>query len=395
MRERRQGSSLKQENKPVQILPGNPIDSLRAFLAVLVLAVPVLSAQEEKLAEADESIEAGDAPAKLGRGDYEGAREDFAARLKADPDDSAAALGLARGWAATGGYKEALGVLQGASKWESSTALQTEAGKIHLQTGKLEQAEALFRKAIELDGDNITALNRLGEVLSLRGLGKQAEKTWNEVIDRVYQGLTADEAEALKADEFVEMGLSLIHLNRFKDADKVMFPQAEEQAEELGWKCQSLLLEWGRIYQDKFNYPDARKSFREALEENPYFSDAMVAMAENYLEDFQLGTKRFVLAEKQLEKALEVNPAHPGAHAALGSFWLTDGNISRARKSFEKSLEINPANLQARGLLAACAYLESDEESFKEQEAAALKQNSECAEFYHTISQAIERRFRY
>ena len=379
----------------MQILPGNPIDSLRAFLAVLVLAVPVLSAQEEKLAEADESIEAGDVPAKLGRGDYEGAREDFAARLKADPDDSAAALGLARGWAATGGYKEALGVLQGASKWESSTALQTEAGKIRLQTGKLEQAEALFRKALELDGDNVTALNRLGEVLSLRGLGKQAEKTWNEVIDRVYQGLTADEAEALEADEFVEMGLSLIHLNRFKDADTVMFPQAEEQAEELGRKCQSLLLEWGRIYQAKFNYPDARKSFREALEENPYFADAMVAMAENYLEDFQVGTGRFDLAEKQLEKALEVNPAHPGAHAALGSFWLTDGNLSRARKSFEKSLEINPANLQARGLLAACAFLKSDEESFKEQEATALKQNSECAEFYHTIAQAIEKRFRY
>ena len=84
----------------MQILPGNPIDSLRAFLAVLVLAVPVLSAQEEKLAEADESIEVEDAPAKLGRGDYEGAREGFAALLKSDPDDSAAALGLARAWAA-------------------------------------------------------------------------------------------------------------------------------------------------------------------------------------------------------------------------------------------------------------------------------------------------------
>lgn len=395
MRERRQGSSLKQENKPVQILPGNLIDSLRVFLAVLVLAVPVLSAQEEEPAGADEPIGAEDARAKLRRGDYEGAREDFAALLKADPDDSVAALGLARASAATGGWEKALTVLQGASKWESSTALQTEAGKIHLQTGKLEQAEALFRKAIELDGDNVTALNRLGEVLSLRGLGKQAEKTWNEVIDRVYQGLTADEAEALEADEFVEMGLSLIHLNRFKDADTVMFPQAEEQAEELGRKCQLLLLEWGRIYQDKYNYPDARKSFREALEANPYFADAMVAMAENYLEDFTVGTGRFDLAEKQLEKALEVNPDHPGAHVALGSLWLSDGNLSRARKSFEKSLEVNPANLQSRGLLAACAFLASDGESFKEQEAAALKQNSECAEFYHTISQAIERRFRY
>ena len=175
-RERRQGSPLKQENKPVQILPGNLIDSLRAFLAVLVLAVPFLSAQEEEPAGADEPIGAGDARAKLRRGDYEGAREDFAALLKVDPDDSAAALGLARAAAATGGWEKALTVLQGAAKWESSTALQTEAGKIRLQTGKLDRAEALFRKALDLDGDNVTALNRLGEVLSLRGFGKRLRK---------------------------------------------------------------------------------------------------------------------------------------------------------------------------------------------------------------------------
>ena len=367
---------------------------LSASALVFLLGFSGLFAQDEKLPEKEPAAAGAEAAGRLRRGDYEGAREDFAARLKADPDDGAAALGLARAAAATGGYEEALAVLQGAAKWESSSALQTEAGKISLKTGKLEQAEALFRKAIELDGDNVTALNRLGEALSQRGRREEAQKSWNEVID-VYQGLSFKEAEALAADEFVEMGLSLIHLNRFKDADEVMFPQAEEQAEEQGQKCQSLLLEWGRIYQDKFNFPDARKSFREALGENPSFADARVAMAENYLEDFQVGTGRFDLAEKQLKKALEVNPAHPGAHAALGSLWLTDGNLSRARKSFEKSLAVNPANLQVRGLLAACAYLQSDEESFKEQAAVALKLNRECAEFYHTVAQAIEKRFRY
>ncbi|MEC9352325.1 MAG: tetratricopeptide repeat protein, partial [Planctomycetota bacterium] len=228
------------------------------------------------------------------------------------------------------------------------------------------------------------------EVLAQRGKKKEAEKSWNKVID-VYQALSFKEAEEVSADEFVEMGLSLIHLNRFKDADKVMFPQAEDQDP----KCQSLLLEWGRIYQAKFNFPDARKNFRDVLEENPSFCDAMVALAENYLEDFQVGTGRYDLAERLLKKALAVNPEHAGAHTAFGSLWLSDGNVSRARKSFEKSLAINPANLRNRGLLAACAYLASDEESFRKQEAAALEVNSECAEFYHTISQAIEKRFRY
>ncbi len=357
---------------------------------VLLLGFTGLSAQDDKLPGNEPADSGAEAASLLRQGDYEGAREGFAARLKTEPEDSAAALGLARAWVATGGYEKALAVLQGSGKWPSSTELQAEAGRIRLQTGRLEEAEALLRKAVELDRKNVTALNRLGEVLSQRGKKEEAEKTWNRVID-VYQGLSFKEAEELSADAFVEMGLSLIHLNRFKDADKVMFPQAEDQDP----KCQSLLLEWGRIYQAKFNYPDARKTFREALEENPFFADALVAMAENYLEDFQVGTVRYDLAEKQLKKALAVNPDHAGAHTAFGGLWLTDGNVSRARKSFEKSLAINPANLRNRGLLAACAYLNNDEDSFSKQEAAALAVNSECAEFYHTISQAIEKRFRY
>ena len=117
----------------------------------------------------------------------------------------------------------------------------------------------------------------------------------------VYQALSFQQAEELEADEFVEMGLALIHLNRFKDADMIMFPQAQDQDA----KCQSLLVEWGRIFQDKFNYPDARKSFREALEENPSFADGLVALAENYLEDFKVGSGRYSMAQKQLEKDME------------------------------------------------------------------------------------------
>jgi len=360
------------------------------FFTVLLLCGPGLLAQDEKPRETEEQATAKQAASSLRGGDYESAREDFSSLLKTSPGDEGLARSLARAWAATGGYQEALDVLKAAAKWESSTKLQAEAGKICLRTGKLDAAESLFRKAIELDGGNVTALNRLGETLSQRGRGKEAAKIWNDVID-VYQELSFQQAEELEADEFVEMGLALIHLNRFKDADMIMFPQAQDQDA----KCQSLLVEWGRIFQDKFNYPDARKSFREALGENPSFADGLVALAENYLEDFQVGSGRYSMAQKQLEKALSVNPEHPGAHKALGSLWLSDGNLPKAGKSFRRSLAINPVNLEARGLLAACFFLDGDEESFAKHEKATLELNGECAEFYHTIARAIESRFRY
>ncbi|MCH2582656.1 MAG: tetratricopeptide repeat protein, partial [Planctomycetes bacterium] len=168
------------------------------FFTALLLAGPGLLAQDEKPREAEGQATAKQAASSLRGGDYESAREDFSSLLKASPGDEGLARGLARAWAATGGYAKALDVLKAAPKWESSTKLQAEAGRVCLRTGKLDVAEALFRRAIELDGGNVTALNRLGETLSQRGRGKAAAKIGHDV-GAVYQALSFQPAAALAA----------------------------------------------------------------------------------------------------------------------------------------------------------------------------------------------------
>lgn len=326
----------------------------------------------------------------LRRGDYEDAVEGFQKELQEDSKRVAAVRGWAEALSATGKYSEALAVLEESELYHSSPDLLCAGGRILLRSGKLEEAESSFRAALKKDPDDVEGLTRLGDLLSHTGRREEAEKLWGTVID-IYQAYSNNEAEELPAEDFVEMGRALVGLNRFKDANRVMFSQAEEKDP----KCPQLLLEWGKIFMEKYNFPDSRDALREAIDQNPRFADARVLMAENYLLDFQVGTQRYELAEKQIEKALEVNPNHAGAYAARGSLWLSDGNLPRAEKDFRKALEVDPASLCARGLLAACHHLSSREQLFAAEEKKAREVNSKPAEFYLTIARAIERRFRY
>jgi tetratricopeptide (TPR) repeat protein len=167
------------------------------------------------------------------------------------------------------------------------------------------------------------------------------------------------------------------------------------QAEEKDPKCLEYLLQGGKAFLAKYNFPGSREYLKEALELNSRFSDARVVLAENYLTDFQAGSKRFDLAEKNIQAALEVNPHCAEAYRARGNLWLTDGNYPRAIKDLQRAIQENPASLKARGLLAAGHYLSGNDEGFAGQEKAARAINPRGAEFFHTVALALERRFRY
>ena len=341
--------------------------------------------------EEEEDADDADDPWVFHRiGGYEDAIELFEKRIAKDPENAEWARGLAQCLEATGEYEAALAALTKSPALAESSTVQSFRGRVLARTGQLKEAETALREAVRLDAKNVEALNRLGRVLRQTGRREEAQATWNQVID-VYQALDYDEAKALPAEGYVEMGLALISLNRYADATDVMFSQAQEQDKTNPF----LLLSWGRAFQDKYDWPAARESYRDAFKENPNYADGRVSLAENYLLDFQVGTARYGLAEKQIQRALDINPKHDGAMVAQGSLWLSDGNIPEALEQFQAALEINPANVRARGLLAACHFLNADKENLERVEKETLAINSQAGEFYHTIANAIERRFRY
>ncbi|MGH9361230.1 MAG: tetratricopeptide repeat protein, partial [Thermoanaerobaculia bacterium] len=234
-------------------------------------------------------------------------------------------------------------------------------------------------------------LVRRGQVEAAQGRHDEARGSFEKAID-IYREIAPEDAEALPAESFVDWALALIGLNRYLDANRIMFDQAQEKDA----KSPQLLLEQGRAFLVKYNFADSREILKEAIEQNPRFADAHAALADNYVIDvFTSGPKRFEEAEKHLQKALEVNPRCAEAYLARGSIWLYDGNYARAIADLERSLSENRASLRARGLLAACLFLQGDRERFAAAEAAARAVNPKAAEFYHTLALALEHRFRY
>lgn len=339
---------------------------------------------------AEERLDPPRAFEALRKGRYEEAIEAFRNWAQADPDAAEPVRGWAEALAALGRYEEALQALRSSKRREASAALRSFEGRVHLRVGALRRAEEAFRAAIEADPESPEAWNRLGESLSKQGRKEEAEAAWKRLV-RIYEAMSPEEAERLRPEDFVEMALALIGLNRWSEANEVMLAQAKEKDE----ACPAALLESGRALLSKYNYPDSRFELRAAIDENPFFADALALLAENQLADFQLGSERFRLAEKFAERALAANPRHAEAYAVRGSLFLYDGQIERAAEDFRRAVETDPSSLRARGLLAACHYLRGDGEALRAAEKDALEVNPRGAGFFHALALAIEGKFRY
>ncbi len=371
---------------------------------VAVLASPLESRAAAALQE-EPAEEPGEEPAEepadptellndgreaLRLGEYEEAADAFQDLLKSGKRREEASVGIARAHRAGGRFDEALAALEAAPGAKMAPRILAEMGEIHLRRGKLAEAREVLELAYKFDRRSPQISYLLGDVYRRSGLLEKARGLFERSID-VYKDMSSEEAEAMRAEAFVYWGLALVGLNRFKDANDIMFSQAAEKDA----KDPSLLLEWGRVFLSKYDFPESRKLYREAIDQNPQYADALVALAENYLTDFQVGTKRFGLAEKYLDRALEVHPGHSGAQTERGYIWYYDGHYDRAVAEFEKALEENPANMKALGLLAATYFVSGQDEAFAGVEKRALELNPKAAPFYHVIAENIENKFRY
>jgi tetratricopeptide (TPR) repeat protein len=331
-------------------------------------------------------------------GEYDEAFENLDKVLTAEPTEEAARLAYAEALVATGKYEDAFARLQAHPEHQSSVRVMAAICELHLRIGQIPEALAAIEIAAKVGAKTAAVTYLRGECLRQQGKLDEARRSFEACID-VYRDLSEDEAAKTSPRDFVYWGLALRGLNRRKEADSLMFPQAEDRVKELAGdediKNAFLYVEWGKLFLATYNFPDSRSFYRDVIDQNPRHVDALVELADNYITDFQEGTKRFDLAEKFVKRALRVNPRCAGAYRVLGRIWFYDGYMDRAVKDFEKALEHNSSDLRTLGMLASSHYVRGDQAAFDATEKRALEINPKGAEFYHTIALAIEQKFRY
>jgi len=187
---------------------------------------------------------------------------------------------------------------------------------------KLQEAELLYRKAIELKPDYIVAISNLGNILRLLGKFQEAELSTLKAIE-----LKPDFANAHS-----NLGSILSDLGRLSEAEA-----SYRKALEIDPNIAETHYNLGNILKNLYKLKDAELSYKKAIEINPTYAEAYSNLGNIFKE---LGKLKD--AELSYKKAIEINPNCANAYLNMGSIFQDLGKLKEAKIYTQKAIEINP-----------------------------------------------------
>jgi adenylate cyclase len=100
----------------------------------------------------------------------------------------------------------------------------------------------------------------------------------------------------------------------------------------------------------------AKEMFKKAIELDPSYADAYIALAKSYTNDLAYGWTEFPerTGQKALDlinKALTLDESNPGAHAMLGAAYVYLGEFDLAFSELQQAIELNPNDASSYGTL--------------------------------------------
>lgn len=232
----------------------------------------------------------------------------------------------------------------------------------HFQQRHWAEAEALYRRAIEIAPNHADALNMLGVVCAERGNPLLALKYIDDAIrvaplNAAYltnrgellrrwgladEGLTfcrrAAELDPASPEARNNLGLALLGKGAWEEA----IPHVQA-ALELRPDMTQARINLGRARKGLRQWEQAEEVFREAVASNPASADAW----------YELGTvqerlDRSRASVESCERALECRAEFPEALVALGDAWTSLGAGDEACSAYRRALQVSPGYAVAR-----------------------------------------------
>ena len=250
-------------------------------------------------------------------------------------------------------------------------ALQTAVE--HHQSGRLAEAEAVYRQILEAQPGNPDALSLLGLVAHQRGMNESAV----ELIERAHR------LGRPQAFSWNSLGMAYFSLNR-PDKAKHCFGKALKLQPHYAEAHNNL----GAAFKALGRSADAVNCYHRAVALRPDYADAYYNLA-NLLED--LG--RMEEAEQSYRRALALQPGLAEAHCNLGSLLMDLGRIDEAEQSIRRAVVLSPESSAMHYRLGATLYdtgrLDEAEQCYRQ--ALALDANHVEAHWALTISRLAPR----
>ncbi len=145
----------------------------------------------------------------------------------------------------------------------------------------------------------------------------------------------------------------------------------------------------GELALAKHDFALAAKSFAAAVRKFPKHTEAHFGLARAFAPSDDGA------AEEEIEKVLELNPNHAGAHLMLADAAIDAEHYAEADKQLAEVLRINPNHAGAHALRSVLAELRSDEKAARAARAAALKLWPTNPEVPHRIGSKLSHKYRF
>ncbi len=195
-------------------------------------------------------------------------------------------------------------------------------GVTFYQSGRLHEAEASLRRALEARPDDAQAHCNLGVTLHDMGRLDEASACYRKAIE-----IKPDLAEA-----HYNLGNTLKDLNRPDEAE-IWYRQALQIKPDYAEAYYNL----GITLEDLERQDEAETCYRRALQIKPDYADA-----HNNLGNLLKATGQLDEAEACFRRALEIKPDYAKAYTNLGNCKLDLGQLDEAEVYYRKALEIEP-----------------------------------------------------
>jgi predicted O-linked N-acetylglucosamine transferase (SPINDLY family) len=248
---------------------------------------------------------------------------------------------------------------------------QLESGLSHHQSGRLAEAEKIYRDILSVHPNHAEAMHFLGVVAGQAG-------RWPLAVELISRAIMVDDNVAAYHSN---LGLALKNVGRIDEAIAA-FRRAISLDQSLTQTHSNL----GNSLRSKGDLEQAVEAFRRAIELNPESAPAHRNLGSLLKERGDLDG-----AISVLRRAAKIDPKDPSVHYDLGNALHTNGQLDEAIASFRRVIQLKPDLVEGHNNLGAAledaGQLNEAIASYRQ----AIRLAPGSAEPHYNLGHALER----
>ncbi len=314
--------------------------------------------------------------ASFRRGDYAEAARRFQKSRRSNPRFAPSYVAESQALSEVGDYDKALRVCsEGLKKIPGQPDLLAEQGRVQELLGRYAAARASYEAALAGAPTNVRARFYYGRHLLIWGRKQEARRLLEPLLD-------LPQARYVTAERLYLAAKAAVWLGRFHQANRLF-----DQATRLDSTLWQALVDWGDLFQTKYNVPDARSTYEDALRINPRAAAAHLGMARVLVQ------RSLTAARTGIETALKINPKLVPALDFDAELSILTGEYDEGLRKLAKALRVNPNSLPTLTLRAVAYHLKGEAARRDAEIERVLQINPHYSGVYYRLGEADARRY--